>query len=116
MLVSTLRGLRNEMMPNLVAVMENVGGYFPGNSGPASVKFARHCGHIEAACSALYIPVRKVAPQTWQKFFAPVPKEKRDRKQYIADCVRAFYPDLKVTLKTADALGILHWAIMQEKQ
>ena len=93
------------------AHIERVGSYVPGNSGPAACKFARHCGHIEAACYAFGLPVVQVAPQTWQKAIGAMPKDKRERKQAIKEAMARRYPALSVTLKTADALGLLCWAV-----
>ena len=97
--------------PGATAYIERVGGYMPGNSGPAACKFARHCGHIEAACYAFGIPVVQVAPQTWQKALGALPKEKPDRKRAIKEAMARRFPLLAVTLKTADALGLLCWAL-----
>jgi len=91
------------------AIIERVGGYMPGNSGPAAAKFARHCGHLEAACYTLGIAVEQVAPQTWMKCIGALPKDKKDRKNAIKEAMARRYPYLDVTLKTADALGILTW-------
>ncbi len=107
--VDFLRGLAAEL-PGAGAVIERVGGYMPGNSGPAAVKFARHCGHIEAACYALSIPATQVAPQTWMKGLGTWPKDKKERKRAIKETMARLYPHLAVTLKTADALGILTFA------
>jgi len=89
------------------AIVENVGGYMPGNSGPAACKFARHVGHIEAACYCLGISVEKVAPQTWMKAIGTFSHDKKIRKGQIKELMARRYPHLSVTLKTADALGIL---------
>ena len=97
--------------PDIRAVIEKTGKYMPGNSGPASVKFARHCGHIEAALYALGIPTEQVAPGVWQKALGTWPKDKMERKRAIKDEMARRFPGLRVTLKTADALGILVWAM-----
>ena len=97
-------------LPGATAYIERVGGYMPGNSGPAACKFARHCGHIEAACYAFGVPVVQVAPQTWMKALGALPKEKGDRKRAIKEAMARRFPHLSVTLKTADALGILCWS------
>ncbi len=107
--VDFLRGLACDLL-GAIAVIERVGGYMPGNSGPASVKFARHCGHLEAACYAVGLPVKYVAPQTWMKALGALPKDKKERKRAIKEAMARLYPHLTVTLKTADALGILTWA------
>jgi hypothetical protein len=89
------------------AILENVGFFRPGNSGPAACTFSRHVGHLEAACYCLGISVVKVAPQTWMKTIGTFPKDKKERKAAIKEVMARLYPHLKVTLKTADALGLL---------
>jgi len=93
------------------AVVENVGGFHPGNSGPASVKFARHVGNLEAALYMVCIPTTKVAPQTWMKALGTWPKDKMERKRAIKESMARLYPHLSVTLSNADALGILTWTM-----
>jgi hypothetical protein len=88
-------------------VMEKVGGYMPGNSGPAAAKFARHCGQLEAILYCVGIPTTQVPPQTWMKRLGALPKDKKERKSKIKEMMQTRYPYLKVTLANADALGIL---------
>ena len=90
-------------------VMEKVGGYRPGNSGPAAVKFARHVGNLEAAIYTLKIPVKLVAPNVWMKSLGIHAKDKAERKREIRELMQRTYPKIKVTLSNADALGILTW-------
>jgi hypothetical protein len=92
-------------------IMENVGFHMPGNSATATAKFARHCGHLEAACYAYGISVQYVAPQSWMKKLGTWSKDKRERKAQIKEAMARLYTHLKVTLKTADALGILTFAM-----
>ena len=99
---------------NITVVLEKVGGYMPGNSGPASVKFARHCGNLEAICFCYGASVVQVAPQTWMKSIGTMPKNKTERKNAIKEAMARKYPNIRVTLKTADALGMLSWYL--EKQ
>jgi hypothetical protein len=105
-----LRALAAEL-PGLVAVMERTGSYMPGNSGPAAVTFARHCGHLEAILYALGLPTEQVAPGVWQKALGTLPADKPERKRAIKEQMARRFPALPVTLKTADALGILTWAM-----
>jgi hypothetical protein len=91
-------------------IMENVGFHMPGNSATATAKFARHCGHLEAACYAYGISVQYAAPQKWQREIGTFSKDKRERKAQIKEAMARLYPHLTVTLKTADALGIFTWA------
>ena len=98
--------------------IENVGGYMPGNSGPAAVKFAKHIGHLEAICYMLTVRVVKVAPASWMKVLGTFPKgsdskSKAARKNAIKGVIQTRFPALSVTLKTSDALGILEWARRQ---
>jgi len=116
---------------NSIAYIEKVGGYVPGNSGPAAVKFARHCGHVEMALLACQIPHQEITPATWQKAVIGVPnypkiskeikgasrkqilaKRKQERKNKVKMEMQRRYPGIKVTLVNADALGILTYALM----
>lgn len=107
-------------MGNRCAILEKVGGYMPGNSGPAAATFARHCGHIEAALYCFAVPTQQVSPSVWQRAlgfgvarFGPVADKqaaKAQNKRDIRDAMQRRYPHLTVTLKTADALAILTWA------
>jgi hypothetical protein len=97
--------------------MENVGGYMPGNSGPASVKFARHCGFLEGVLVTFKVPIIKVTPSKWMRWLLPsVPEEKKDRKNAIKSAMQLRYPHInKMALWGSDALGILTYAINQHK-
>lgn len=108
--VDRLRSLKVEM-PNLECFVERVGTYMPGNSGPAAAKFAWHCGSIVTALYALGIPTIQVTPQKWQKAIGTWAKDKSQRKREIKEAMARRYPHLSVTLKTADALGILTYAL-----
>jgi hypothetical protein len=108
--VDGLRALRVELGKTVSAVVEKVGTYRPGNSGPAAATFARHCGHIEAALFVLGISTEQVAPGVWMRSLGTLPKEKTARKNAIKEAMQRKHPHIKVTLSTADALGILGWA------
>jgi hypothetical protein len=113
--IDRLRALRVALGPDLLAVVERVGCYMPGNSGPAAATFARHCGHIEAALYCLGVGIyRNPTPQSWQKALGTWPKDKMERKRAIKEWAARRYPHLSVTLKTADALALLAWGEMQE--
>lgn len=104
-------------IPGLSAIMEKVGFWMPGDHPMSACKFARHCGHLEAALYALGVRVLQVLPAKWQKTVCgTLPKEKAARKQAIKEEMARRYPELRVTLSTADALGILEFARLNEKQ
>lgn len=120
-------------LPGARATVEKVGSYVSGNSGPAAVTFAAHCGGLRWALYALGIPQdREPVPRTWQQALG-VPVEtalskdmdaaarrrelaarKSRRKKWVQDAMQRMYPHLSVTLSTADALGIL-WYAMQRR-
>ena len=125
--VDTLRSIAASN-PGIRATVEKVGDYMPGNSGPAAVTFAEHCGGLRWSLYALGIPQdREPAPRTWQKAIGvpvepPLSKDmdkdakrrelaarKQRRKKWVQDAMARRYPHLRVTLATADALGILTW-------
>lgn len=109
-----LRSIASENR-GVTATMERTGTYRPGESATAAVKFARHCGNIEAVLYALGIPAAQVAPTVWQSALGSLPADKKARKNAIKDAMQRKHPHLKVTLATSDALGILAWASSQIK-
>lgn len=96
-----------------IAILEKVGGYMPGNSGPASVKFARHCGHLDALLQTHGFRVIEVTPSKWMRAIGVPPKmDKTKRKAWIRDAMKKRWPEVeKITNATADALGMLAWAV-----
>ena len=119
---------------NIICYIERVGAYMPGNAATAAVKFSRHCGNLEAFLIALQIPYHEILPAKWQTFFIGKPnypkipktvqgsvrkqilaKRKTERKNKIKARAQSLYPHLRITLATADALGILAYGISQEE-
>jgi Holliday junction resolvasome RuvABC endonuclease subunit len=95
-----------------ICYCEQVGTYRPGNSAVSACKFAKHTGILEMALIALQIPSFYVTPNKWMtSVLGTVPKEKPERKKFIKNRMEQQYPQLKVTLLTADALGILTYGI-----
>lgn len=108
--LDTIKKIKEDY-PDAKVTMEKVGGYMPGNSGPAACKFARHCGTLEAGLYLAGLPTVQVSPGVWQKKLGTFDKEKAVRKNQIKELMARMYPHLKVTLLTADALGILTYAM-----
>ena len=104
-LIDSLRSLKVSGIDDMV--IEKTGTYRPGNSGPAAAKFARHCGQVEGVAATLGFSVEQVPPATLMKKLGSLPKDKAERKLAIKNIVQLKYPHLKITLNTADALGIL---------
>ena len=101
-------------VPTITAVIEKTGFHRPGNSAVATAKFARHCGHLEAALYTWGIPYTEVSPAVWMRALGTLPKDKADRKRAIKEIVARRFPHLTITLKTSDALGIYLWATQRK--
>lgn len=100
-----------------LCVLEEVNG-FVGKAQPGSAmfKFGAHYGFLKGVTQALGIRLRLVRPQGWQKVFglgtaASCANSREWKNKLKAEAQRRF-PQLTVTLKTADALLILEWARM----
>jgi len=98
-------------LPGLRAVMEKTGTARPTDAKGSAVKFGRHCGNLEAALYVLGIPTEQIPPATWMKSLGTLPKAKGDRKRAIKEEMARRFPHLSVTLKTADALGLLTFTL-----
>lgn len=110
-----LRELRNrDITEEVIAVLEDVGKGIPGQSSKATATFARHNGHLEMALYALGIRSEKVTPQKWQKFYSNTignskGKTKTEWKNILKNEAKRRYPELNITLKTADAVLIAEY-------
>lgn len=103
-------------------LMEKVGQHRAGNSAHSSVTFSRHVGHLEMALLASALPHSTIVATSWMNSVAPQrPKgvdsaTVRKRKNHIKDLMQRRYPKSKVTLATADALGILTHLIQNSEK
>jgi len=111
--VDRLRALAAEL-GGLAAIVERAGYWMRGDHPNSACTFARHCGHIEAALYTLGVPVRQIPPAKWMRALGALPMEKPARKRAIREEMARRHPHLAVTLKTADALGLLCWAMEAE--
>lgn len=117
-----------------VCIIEKVGGFAGGDGQPGSAmfNFGFGAGLIYGALLAFKIRVEEVTPQKWQKGLSlgnkqhvrcPAGVSKEEKKKYTAMNSRyktewknklkaeaqRLYPNIKVTLKTSDALLILEY-------
>lgn len=103
-----------------VCVLEEVNG-FVGKAQPGSAmfKFGEHYGFIKGVVQALGIKLVLVRPQIWQKAFslgtASRCASKSEWKNKLKAEAQRRFPDLNVTLKTADALLILEWHVRESQ-
>lgn len=102
-----------------VCYLEDVGHGIGGQSSSATAKFARHNGHLEMALMALDVKIVKIIPSKWEKTMGIGKSSdctsKAEWKRRLKQKAEELYPMFKVTLKNADALLILNYAINQEK-
>lgn len=102
----------------VVAYMEQVGGFIAGMPAPGSAmfNFGDGYGYLRGLLAAHRIETRLVRPQQWQ---AGIPglhgvKDKPARKRALKEHAARLFPSEKVTLKTADALCIADYGRRQE--
>ena len=97
-----------------VCYIEKVGGFIHGKKLPGSAmfNFGHGRGVLVGALMAFGWRVIEVPPQRWQKWLG-IGKCGGNKNKLKAEAQRRF-PDIKVTLKTADALLILDYARAME--
>ncbi len=103
--------------------LEKVGGFMRQDkgknvaSGHGMFKFGANFGFVQGVLMALRIPIILVTPGKWQKRLGVGTKSDRTTTQWKnvlkAEAQRR-YPQLKITLKTCDALLILDYAKEKE--
>ena len=94
---------------SLDCFVEEVTGYIGGKPQPASRSFVlgKSYGSILGLLVGMRIPFRTVRPQKWQKGLSGVRGiEYIERKRRLKEIAAERYPQLKPTLKTADAILI----------
>jgi hypothetical protein len=100
----------------IYAYMEQVGGYLAGAKMPGSrmFSFGEGYGFIKGVLMTQCIPLELVTPQKWQKALSIAEKDKAERKRRLKAKAQQLYPMVDgITLKTCDALLILHYALQQ---
>ena len=100
----------------VVAVIEEVGGYVGGGGQPGSAmfRFGRGFGFLLGVLAALKIRTELVRPQKWQAALSlgnsKSHASKTAWKNHLKAKAQKLYPNVKVTLATADALLLLEYA------
>lgn len=79
---------------------------FPSDGRSSVFKFGTNYGMWLGICASLDLDVTTVTPQVWMKKYGELPKEKQERKRYLKILALSYFQELKVTLKTADAILI----------
>lgn len=91
----------------------------PGQGVASSFKFGEHFGFLKGVITTLEIRLELVTPQAWMKTMSLGTSSscasKTEWKNKLKGEAQRLYPQQKVTLKTADALLILEYAVRREK-
>jgi len=97
-------------------IIENVHS-FPGQGVASSFKFGRNYGFLRGLLVANRIAFDQVSPQKWQKQLGLQKKSKEETKTFHKNNIKAkaqqLYPQLKVTLATADAIMLATYCSTQ---
>ena len=115
-LIRNLKRTADTEGADCLCVLEEVNG-FVGKAQPGSAmfKFGEGYGFLKGVVQALGIRLVLVRPQVWQRVFglgtASRCASKSEWKNKLKAEAQRRFPDLAVTLKTADALLILDWSM-----
>ena len=88
-----------------------------GQPGSAMFNFGRNVGMAHGMLAMTSATVVEVPPRSWQKVFIPSGRQGRERTDWKNDLKTAaqrIFPDLNVTLRTADALLMLRYGELLE--
>ena len=100
---------------DLYVYIENVHA-FPTDTRSSAFKFGMNYGMWWGILASNKITPVKVHPRIWMKEYTPLPKEKLPRKRELKERGQRMYPDVKVTLRTSDALLIARYGLITEKE
>ena len=120
-ILDTLRNIRAVNGPRVECYLEALVKYIPGNkqSGSSSIVYGRNYGFIEGVAQTLGIKLHSVRPQEWMKGLGLGTKGKATKTEWknkLKAAAQRLFPSEEVTLKTADALLILEYAIKGGKK
>ena len=84
----------------------------PGNSGRSMFTFGTNYGMWLGLLAAYNIPYTQVTPSKWIRSYGTMPKDKTPRKNHLKHLAQQRYPDIHITLATADAVLIAHYCMV----
>ena len=87
---------------------------FPTDARSSAFKFGTNYGMWLGILATNNITPIKVSPFKWMQEFAPLPKIKKERKQMLKQIAQEMFPDIRVTLNTADAILIAVYGVNNE--
>lgn len=94
------------------AFIEHVVGFIPMAGQGAMFEFGKNYGFLMGCLMALNYRVEIVRPSQWQKALSLGNKKDHGKqwKNHLKATAQRLFPTCEVTLKTADALLIYHYA------
>lgn len=101
-----------------VALIEKVGA-MPKQGVSSTFKFGQNYGFLRGTLVSHQIAFDEVTPRTWQKVFVPAKgknETKTQHKNRLKQKAQQLFPQVRVTLKTADALLIAEYARRQRER
>jgi len=115
---SILRSARNTAWiqeDKIVVAIEKVWA-FPTDARSAAFKFGVNYGQWLGIIGSLNLPYMEVIPKVWMSSYDPVPKDKKERKQYLKDTCITMYKDMflydkNITYAVSDAALIALWCL-----
>ena len=93
---------------------------FPTDARSAAFKFGVNYGMWLGIIGSLNLAYMEVIPKTWMSSYDPIPKEKKQRKQYLKDTCITMYKDMfmydkNITYAVSDAALIALWCMERKK-
>jgi len=98
----------------LTVYIENVHA-FPTDGRSSAFKFGMNYGMWLGILASNNLTPIKVSPFKWMQEFAPLPKQKKERKRMLKQIAQEMFPSIKVTLNTADAILIAVYGVNNEQ-
>lgn len=105
--------IRSRSCDGCSVVLEKVVGFIPFGGAGAMFSFGENFGIIKGAVQAFGMPLIQIRPPIWQKALSLGSKKDYEKKwkNHLKEVAQQLYPQIEnITLKTADALLILHYA------
>ena len=100
----------SEIAPDIQkqAIIESVHS-MPGQGVKSVFTFGQGYGQWLGILAAHKIPYIQVSPQKWLKYYNPLPRDKKERKNQLKHLAQQRFPEIKITLATADAILLANY-------
>ena len=106
---------RDDMMKSHIAILEWVHS-MPGQGVASMFKFGYNYGMWNGMLASVSKETMLVPPKMWQSNWDNVPKDKKDRKNFLKQkAIEIANGSVKVTLQNSDAICIGQWYIDKGK-